>query len=108
MNPEEEKKIDALTDDIYRGLELTVTRLQEELPDTVDALSAKQLRRALKAVISYPSISEDNAKSMSEAEQKFNASMIALHQAGVQLEIRMIGQLQQERDNKLAQEAEEK
>jgi hypothetical protein len=106
LDPTEETKVDNLVDDIYTGLERTVTSLQKELPDTVDALSAKQLRRALKAVISYPDIDPDDASNMSEAEQLFNAKLLALHQASVQLEIRAIGELQRQHD--LKAEAEEK
>jgi len=105
LDPTEEKKVEELTGNIYRGLELTVTELQNKLPDAVDGLSTKQLRRALKAVILYPEVPEDLAASMSDREQRFSASMLALHQAGVQLEIRAIGQLQREHDMKQAETA---
>ena len=102
IDVEDEKKIDELAGNIYRGLELTVTELQKSLPDVVDNLSGKQLRRALKAVISYPEICVEDAKVMTEAEQRFNAGMLALHQASVQLEIKSIGELQKEYDIKQA------
>jgi hypothetical protein len=102
----DEKKIDNLAERMYDGLEKTVQDLQASLPLVVDELSSKQLRRALKAVISYPEIETENARSMSEKEQKFNAGLIALHQASVHLEIRVLGQLQQEHDRKIAEEAE--
>jgi len=103
LSDADEKKVDELASNIYKGLEYTVVELQGKLPDEVDNLSTKQLRRALKAVIMYPDIPDEVADAMSESEKKFNASMLALHQAGVQLEIRAIGQLQREHDRKIAE-----
>lgn len=98
----DEKAVDDLADNIYRGLEITVTELQDSLPEQVDGMGANSLRRVLKAVIGYPAL-PDEESSLSEREQKFMASMYALHQAGVQLEIREIGKLQQEYDRKQQQ-----
>ncbi len=105
LSAEDEKKVDELASNMYKGLEYTVTDLQEKLPNDVDGLSTKQLRRALKAVILYPEVPDHLADSMSEREKKFSASMLALHQAGVQLEIRAIGHLQREHDRKVAEAA---
>jgi len=99
----DEKAVDNLADNIYRGLELTVEDLQSKLPDQVSAMGANALRRVLKAVIMYPALPEEET-SLTEREQRFMASMYALHQAGVQLEIREIGKLQQEYDKKQQQE----
>ena len=93
-----------LAENIYRGLEMTVEELQRTLPNDVDGLSTKQLRRALKAVIAYPMVPEDLASAMSEREQRFSAGMLALRQAGVQLEIKAIGELQREYDLKQQEE----
>ena len=103
LSKEDEKKVDDLAKDIYRGLEYTVNELQQILPSEVDGLSTKQLRRALKAIILYPELPDEMADSMAEREQKFNAQMMALRQAGVQLEIRAIGELQREHDRKIAE-----
>tara|TARA_R110000851_G_scaffold29641_1_gene81419 strand:+ start:42 stop:359 length:318 start_codon:yes stop_codon:yes gene_type:complete len=100
MSNEEEKKIDETVENIYRGLELTVTDLQSKLPEQVDSMNVKQLRRALKAVILYPEVPDDLADKMSEREQRFSASMLALHQSTVQLEIKAIGELQRDYHNK--------
>ena len=105
LEPKEEEKVSELADNIYRGLELTVNDLQSKLPDEVDGLSAKQLRRALKAVINYPEIDGDGNK-LTEREQRFLASMFALHTSKVQLEIRVIGQLQKEYDLKQQEQGE--
>lgn len=100
MSKTEEEKIDRTVEDIFKGLELTVKELQSKLPDEVDAMSTKQLRRALKAVILYPNVDDSVTGNMTPREQKFMASMLALHQAGVQLEIKVIGELQEEYDQK--------
>ena len=105
LSAEDEKKVDELSSNIYKGLEFTVTDLQSKLPEEVDGLSTKQLRRALKAVILYPEVPDELADAMAEREKKFSASMLALHQASVQLEIRAIGQLQAEHDRKVAEAA---
>lgn len=106
LDPTEEAKVDNLAANIYEGLERTVTELQSNLPDEVDAMTTKQLRRALKAVIGYPDVDEAEVKKMAPREQKFTASMMALHQASVQLEIKVIGELQREHDRKQQQENE--
>jgi hypothetical protein len=101
----DESKVDELASNMYKGLELTVVDLQDKLPLEVDGLSTKQLRRALKAVILYPEVPDHLADSMSDREKRFSASMLALHQAGVQLEIRAIGNLQREHDRKIREAA---
>jgi len=106
LDPTEEAKVDNLAANIYEGLERTVVELQRTLPSTVDNMSGKQLRRALKAIISYPDINPDDAKNMSDSEQRFHASMLALHHSSVQLEIKVIGELQREHDNRQQQEKE--
>jgi len=100
LEPSEEVKVSELASNIYRGLETTILELQKKLPSDVDGMSTKQLRRALKAVINYPEVEEESAKVMTEREQKFVASMFALHQASVQLEIKAIGEMQREYDLK--------
>jgi hypothetical protein len=103
LDPKEEEKVSKLAENIYRGLELTVEELQSTLPDEVDGLSAKQLRRALKAVINYPDLDDEGSK-LTEREQRFLASMFALHTSKVQLEIKVIGELQREYDKKQQEE----
>lgn len=98
--PTNEEAVDNLAEKIFEGLELTVTELQASLPDQVSGMGANALRRVLKAVIMYPEMEEDNLSSLTEKEQRFMASMMALHQAGVQLEIRAIGELQREYEQK--------
>jgi len=107
MENVDEEKVDNLVQNIYDGLEITVKELQKTLPDQVDGMTVKQLRRSLKAVINYPEIDEDSVKVMAEREQRFTASMLALRQAGVQLEIKAIGELQRAHDEKQRQQGEE-
>jgi len=102
----DEKAVDNLAENIYRGLELTVEDLQAKLPDQVDGMGANALRRVLKAVISYPEVDDKSVGSLTEREQKFMASMFALHQASVQLEIKAIGELQREYDLKQQKKGE--
>ncbi len=102
-NKIDEEKITTTVNDIYQGLEVTVKELQDTLPDEVDNFSANQLRRALKGVIKYQDFTKEELMGMTEREQKFSAAMMALHQATVQLEIKVIGELQKDFDMKQQQ-----
>ena len=106
MSETNEKDLDKFVDDIYTGLETTVYELQRTLPEEVDGLSTKQLRRALKNVIAYPEIDTEDANKLTDREKRFNAAMMALRQAGVQLEIKAIGELQREHDLKQKEKEE--
>jgi len=98
----DEEKIDKLAGGIVEGIERTLKTLGEQLPEQVDAMTSKQLRRALNATINYiyKKDPEVDLKALSEREQKFLGSMFSLVEAGASYTMHVLGELQQEYDKK--------
>lgn len=105
----EEAKKSLTVDDVYNnmleGLEVGIKDLQGRLTEQTDALSQKQLRRCLKALINYP---EADQTANTERELKFITGLYTLHQMQVQLEIQAIGQLQKEMEEKEQENGDKK
>ncbi len=84
-----------------KGLELTLKELKPKLDDQVDGLSTKQLRRALKATISYVTTREDDrdAGALKPEENEFIGGLFAAYETSVQYAIHIIGQLQKQQQD---------
>jgi hypothetical protein len=108
MSNVDEEKVEKLAGSIVEGIERTLEELGSTMPDQVDALSQKQLRRALKATINYiykkdPELQIDD---LGVREQKFLGSMFSLVEAGAGYTMHILGELQQEQDKKKREDAE--
>jgi len=92
---EEQKTVDEVYADLIEGLEVGIKDRQRLLTSQVDSLTYKQVKKVLKDIVNYP---QDNPtlKDRTVREQEFIASMTALHEMQVQLEIQAIAQLQEE------------
>lgn len=106
MSNIDEEKVEKLAGSIVEGIERTLNELGSTMPDQVDALSQKQLRRALKATINYiykkdPELQIDD---LGAREQKFLGSMFSLVEAGAGYTMHILGELQQEQDKKRREE----
>lgn len=98
MSEPTQEEIERTYQDILKGLELSVTQLQERLNYQIDSLSTKELRRSLKAIIDYPEIAT-HIRAASRREQEMISGLYSLHQMRVQLEIQILGELQKEKEN---------
>lgn len=97
--PIDEDAVNRIEGDIVQGIERTLGQLGETLPNQVDGLSQKQLRRAFKAVISYIYKKEDyltEAEALSDREKRFIGGMFSLVEAGTQYSMHIISELHQE------------
>jgi hypothetical protein len=94
--------INSMADNIVLGLERTLEDLGEKLPLEVDGMSAKQLRRAMKALIGYTATRADisDIKTLTERERKFLAGLMALQESSINYTIHILGQVQQAQDAK--------
>lgn len=84
-----------------KGLEMTLNELQPKLDEQVDGLSTKQLRRALKATISYVTTRDDERDSgaLKPEENEFIGGLFAAYETSVQYAIHIIGQLQKQQQD---------
>ncbi len=95
-----------VAENYIKGLEMTLNELQPKLDAQVDGLSTKQLRRALKATISYVTTREDDrdASALKPEENEFIGGLFAAIESGVQYSIHIIGEMQrQQQDAEKAQ-----
>jgi hypothetical protein len=104
---EDVEAIEKMQGNIVENIERVLSQLGESLPEQVDGLSQKQLRRALKATINYVYKKEDDTvtDSLSDREKKFIGGMITLVEAGTQYSMHIISELHQQQ---LEQQAKEK
>ncbi len=102
LDPVSEEKVEKLAENILEGVERTLQDLGSKLPEQVDAMSSKQLRRALKATINYIYKKDPDVdlKALAEREQKFLGSMFTLVEAGASYTMHILGELQREQDEK--------
>jgi hypothetical protein len=107
LDPKSEEKIDKLTENIVEGVERTLNELGTKLPDQIDAMSPKQLRRALKATVNYIYKKDPDVdlKTMAKREQDFLGGMFSLVEAGASYTMHILGELQREQDNKAREAA---
>jgi hypothetical protein len=108
LDQKSEEKIDKLTENIVEGVERTLNELGTKLPNQIDAMSPKQLRRALKATVNYIYKKDPDVDltSMAKREQDFLGGMFSLVEAGASYTMHILGELQRDQDNK-AREAKE-
>lgn len=102
LDQKSEEKIDKLAENIVEGVERVLNELGNKLPDQIDAMSPKQLRRALKATVNYiykkdPDI---DLKALAQREQEFLGGMFNLVEAGASYTMHILGELQKEQDEK--------
>lgn len=94
-----EEQIEKTMQDITRGLEISIVKLQDGLNNRIDGLTQKQLRRALKAIVNFPEPQVD-LDALTQSERETIGELYTLHQSQVQLEIQVLGQLQKEQQEK--------
>lgn len=102
---EEKKEYDIET--VLKGLEMNVVNLQKKLKQDAEALTSKQIKRVIQAIIDYPE--EPKLSDKTEREQKFIAGMFSLHESQVLLELNVIDNMRKEAVKKqLAEEQQSK
>jgi len=98
MNNDNKKTQEEGFESLKVGLETTLHKLGDTLPDNIDETSTKGLRRALKTLVEYMYTRQPTLdfNTVTKREARFIGDLITLHETATQYTIQTIAEIQKE------------